>query len=247
MAQSTMFDQGIGFHVHARTKIVEPSGMWSIISNAAVQIGKDTLELSNDGSYYINGIQTFQLPEKLGNKYTLTLVEEFLIGSIGKGGSSKTANKRTTIYIDLDQKNDDKIRISLFKKMIAVSVELSTLPYDTAGMLGTQTKSGMVGRDSISLYNNHNRNEMVQQWQVTDTDPMLFQDVQIPQYPQSCTIPDVQSRRRLRMGVAEEFRKQAVQACGMVPESIRLFCEEDVTATGDVSIAQGYEGLGAVY
>lgn len=41
MARSVSFDNNTGLEVHGRTKIID--GLWSLISHAAVQIGKDVL------------------------------------------------------------------------------------------------------------------------------------------------------------------------------------------------------------
>jgi hypothetical protein len=73
--------------------------------------------------------------------------------------------------------------------MLQVDVQ-SYLP-GTEGMLGP----GIFSHDGRTVVSD--ANEMGTQWQVRNTEPMLFQDSRAPQYPETCLMPSVTSRRNL--------------------------------------------------
>lgn len=52
MFKSPGFRSGHGLHVHLRTTMVDN---WSYIETVGIQVGKDTLEMSARGKYFING------------------------------------------------------------------------------------------------------------------------------------------------------------------------------------------------
>jgi von Willebrand factor type D domain len=218
MARSPTFDSGLGLHVHARTEIV--SG-WSLISNAAIRIGDDTLEVVNDGSHYFNGQKDTILPVALAGKYWISRTADTLDGD------------SVDVYT-VSLENDEKIVISTFKSMISVRVDAALL--GTEGMLGLQSEAGLIGRDRTNVVTDANK--MGQEWQVRDTEPMLFNEIRAPQYPAQCILPEVSARRMLRL--SEEEMKKASTACSMVSEDMRSFCIDDVIVTGDHTIAHQY-------
>ena len=111
MARSESFGSGLGLEVHARTDIINGK-TWSLISNAAVRIGKDTFELSSyDGDYFVNLNKNPTLPMRLEGKYLVSR-------SIHQVG----LDHEVKYTIDLNNKNE-KIHISLWKGMISVRVD----------------------------------------------------------------------------------------------------------------------------
>ena len=219
MARSASFGAGLGLDVHARTEIVAG---WSLISNAALRIGKDIVELANDGSIYFNGKALSDVATTMAGKYKVSKTVEIL--------GETSSNEQIIVTVDLG--NDQNIRLTLFKKMISVQVNAALL--DTEGMLGHQGISGMIGRERTLL---QDANEMGAQWQVTDVEPMLFHEIRAPQYPERCVLPQVDSRR---LAHSEENQQKAVEACAGVAEAMKEFCLADVLLTGDVDIASGY-------
>ena len=219
MARSSSFGSGIGLELHARTEIVAG---WSLISNAALRIGKDIVELANDGSIYFNG--------KAMKDAAITMAGKFKVSKAVETLGDISTNEQIILTVDLG--NDQNIRIALFKKMISVQVNASLL--DTEGMLGHQGTSGMIGRERTLLTD---ANEMGAQWQVTDVEPMLFHEIRAPQYPERCILPSVDSRR---LAHSEENQKMAATACAGVGEAMREFCLADVLLTGDADLAHGY-------
>jgi hypothetical protein len=222
MARSAEFGSGLGLDLHARTEIV--SG-WSLISNAALRIGDDVFELANDGSYYINGKSNVELPYNMAGSHTITKdVKSF-------NGANDATLEQVVVTVDLH--NDQNIVITLFKSMISVQVNAALI--GTEGMLGMQVQSGMIGRDRETILTD--ANEMGAQWQVTSVEPMLFTNVRAPQYPETCILPVVNSRR---LNHSEESRRQAKTACSNVDDAVRQFCLDDVLLTGDFDLANGY-------
>jgi von Willebrand factor type D domain len=222
MARSPEFGSGLGLDLHARTEIV--SG-WSLISNAALRIGEDVFELANDGSYFINGNSNVELPFAMSDRYTVTKeVKTF---------TAANEDKLEQVVVAVDLNDGQNIVITLFKSMISVQVNAALL--GTEGMLGMQVMDGMVGRDRETILTD--ANEMGAQWQVTNAEPMLFRDIRAPQYPETCVLPIVESRR---LRHSEENKRRAESVCASVDESVRQFCFDDVLLTGDFDLANGY-------
>lgn len=230
MARSNSYSSGLGLELQARTKIVDD---WSLISNVALRIGNDIIEMVNDGSHYYNGNKDVELPINLSGQYLVTKGED-MISTFEEDGSSKNvAQQMYTIHL----MNEDVIRVSVFRSMITVNVvgEFE----GTHGMLGTSGMAGLIGRDGVTKYSDPI--QMGMDWQVNlDDEVMLFHDISGPQYPEQCIMPVTSvSRRRLRK-YSTEFLKAAEAACADGPSDLQKLCLEDILRVGDVNIALGY-------
>jgi hypothetical protein len=60
------FDNNIGLDLHVRLEQLIPVGEYSFVSDAALRIENDVLEVHNDGSYSVNGQEGTELPLSLG-------------------------------------------------------------------------------------------------------------------------------------------------------------------------------------
>jgi von Willebrand factor type D domain len=174
MARSPTFDKGLGFEVHARTQIIDEKS--SLISNAVVRIGTDIFEVSNKGVHYLNGVQDVKLPTLMLGSYEISKSE------IKIEGTDPVAIE-TKYTIALDQ--EDKIQIA--KNVAMLSINVTSKLIDTSGMLGTCFQQGLVGRDG-KLILGDNSNEMGTQWQVTDAELKLFNEIRAPQFPEQCIL-----------------------------------------------------------
>ena len=76
--------------------------------------------------------------------------------------------------------------------------------------------------------------EFALEWQVRDTEPMLFHESRFPQYPTQCTPPAKIMGNRLGRSHME---KVAEEACKGWKEDERADCIFDVIATRDVAMA----------
>lgn len=80
-----------------------------------------------------------------------------------------------------------------------------------------------------------------------DTEPKLFQENRIPQYPAGCRYETKQSTKRLRrrrrlMELKEDEEvvtiETATDACSKASGRQKEFCIGDIMATGDLELAQ---------
>jgi hypothetical protein len=230
MARSPTFGEGLGLDVHARTQII--AGSWSLVSNAVVRIGDDIFEVANNGEHFLNGIRGIELPSVMSGRYQISKTEEILEGNEDDTEDASTF-LRTWYTIELD--NGEKISITNFRTMLSINVNANLR--DTVGMLGSSVSSGLVGRDGNTIEVGRS-DEMGLQWQVQNTEPMLFNEIRAPQFPETCVLPMVNTSRRLRQ--SEKMYQQAKVACTGLEGEIQKFCIEDVILTGDVAVSKGY-------
>jgi von Willebrand factor type D domain len=222
MAHSESFGNGLGLRVHGRTEIVDN---WSRIRNAAVQIGQDTVELSNKGVIYLNGKvadENMLSNAALSGVYNITK-ETIVLGNIPK----------TDITVRLNEEHREKIKLSLYKNIINVHVGADE--DDLQGMLGHKTVDGFVGRNKMVL---EDHTGMGNHWQVRDNEPMIFAEAVAPQFPDQCVMP-VADERRLR--TSQHVQRRAEEACaGINNKVMRNFCTEDITLSGDFDLSHVY-------
>jgi hypothetical protein len=234
--------QGIDLDIHSRTKI---KADWSYMSNVAIRLGNDILEITSAGDHFLNGEANVAFPFLMSNHFNVTLNQKEVF----------PGQYRADYVIDLEHMSDiekggnDVLRISAFKDLLSVNVE-AILP-DTYGMLGVMGKDGMIGRDRKTEITDVN--EMGQEWQVLDTEPMLFREVAAPQYPAKCMLPQPKSKKAIRMlrsGEDEEDTteqkeqmRRANEVCAdVIDDDMRNFCIQDVLMSGDHEVAGLYHG-----
>ena len=223
MARSKSFADGLGLDIHARTTMID--GTWSLVSNAAIRIGNDVLEVANDGKHYVNGASDISLPTLLSNQYDIHYSEE----SVDDGDNS------TRRWYTIGLGKEEKVVITNYKNMISINVGANLV--DSEGMLGNSRVNGMVGRDGVSTISDPN--EMGLHWQVNAEEPMLFRDLRAPQFPETCTLPNLaKTHRRLR----SNSNKLAEEACSGIEGELYDFCYHDVMISGDASLAMTYHG-----
>lgn len=216
---------GFPIDIHTRTTIVDG---WSLISNAAIRIGNDILEIVNDGSFYFNGNKDVNDPMLMADRFNVSTYER----TVDLNGEEASETEKI-FSIDLGMDND--ITVSIWKSM--VSVKANAYLKGAEGMLGVHGVTGLVGRDGKAVLDGSN--QMGSAWQVRDTEPMLFHEIRAPQYPMECELPKVQSRLR-RLGENDILHQRAKEACADVDDSMKEFCIEDVMLIGDEHIAVGY-------
>jgi hypothetical protein len=225
MARSASYGNNTSIDIHARTTMVDN---WSLISNAAIKVGNDVLEIVNDNSHYLNRVKITDFPLTIAGKYTVSKHEEMFTNN---EETDATPEVMVVYSIELDT---GAIKVSNYRNMLQVDVNAAL--YETEGMMGSQDMVGMIGRDKRTVLTD--ANEMGAQWQVRDNEPMLFHEIRAPQYPQRCTLPAVTSRRNLRR--SDNDMKNAEAACATVAESHRHFCVEDALLSGDMKMAHAY-------
>lgn len=255
-AQSPSFANGIGLFVYIRTAI---RSSYSFISNAAIKIGDDVLEIEVDGSHYFNGLEGLAstVPAVIGRfPIRATCTCRKLDPTTLSGCAAKKNQCQYTIKLDAD----DVITISTFNGFLGIDVRAPLV--DFSGLMGTHGKTGMIDRNGNPLTDPI---AMGTEWQVRDTEPMIFHTIEGPQFPQPCNLPKsnaqmslahtqrfsemnmaVEGRRRRALrgltsgGVPnhEAFHDEAIAAC----EGAANFeaCWMDIMVTGDLDMALLY-------
>jgi hypothetical protein len=191
MVSSASFDNGRGLDLHARTVLTDRS--WSFISNVALRIGEDILEIGDKNSHYFNGMKDVKFPIMMADKYQVsrTIVD---IKTTNDDNREEVTEQKLTYTVDLI--NQQSIVLQTFRNMISINVG-THLP-DPQGMLGYHNRKGMIGRDGDTVLTD--ANEMGYQWQVQDYEPKIFHEVKRQPYPESCRIPSSVSDQRRRLG-----------------------------------------------
>jgi hypothetical protein len=237
--QTDNFGNGLGLRIHIRTKIEQS---WSYVKLAAIKIGNDVLEVQGQGEvwdtsaaavHYINGELNAELPFKLSGKYPVIRVQETHCST----DESKCVE--AIIYkIDLFEGGSIQVTLKWGVLRLGVTVGGSNDFDGTVGLIGHLSEPGFWARDSISKFTEVNINQFGQEWQVQESEPMIFNERRIPQHPEQCRLPVVSTKRRLKKDPA--LHQMALDACAGVEESSKAFCLLDVTASGRVEAASIY-------
>ena len=215
MAHAPNFTPDAGLDIHVRTKVRYD---YSYIESAAIRIGTETLEVASYGEYFLNGVENAALPNTI-NGYEITHIE--------------VSEKEHEFRIEIEEA--EHIVIKTFKDMVSVSLDSDKERFSgSVGLMGDPKSGKMLARNGTLL---EDPNAFGADWQVRDTEPMLFQTVKGPQYPQECKLPDITQKQSRRLGENTVFRKQAELACASWDEATRDNCIHDVIATGDLDLA----------
>ena len=231
MKRNTLESDELGLDVHIRTtRIDDPRFSYSYISGIAVQLGYNVIEAMTDGGLVING-------EDATFSATRTLAGMTLKSSL------KGKHKNIFVY-DLILSNKNVIQIRANTKTGMLFIDCKGSFADSVGLLGST--AGMFGRDGVTNLEGH-WNAWGEEWQVRDTEPKLFRDMEHePQYPAGCLYEGASKRqtrlrRRLTDGMAPDGVSvtMANEACAeLISEELRNFCIADVLATGDIELAE---------
>ena len=226
------FASGKGLDIHVRTKHMV-NQQYSFVSNAAVRIGDDVLEVVDDGSHYINGVLNAELPATTGDFIVTKSVQEVCKGKEGDKCSD-------VISFVVALVGGDAIRIKVASKMLHVDVKGSDEHFQgSVGLMGTYPAEhhGKIARDGVTFL--RDPDTFSEEWQVLESEVKLFQENRFPQHPQVCTpaVKPTASQRRLREVEDKEARLAAEEACAHVEGYEWEFCIFDVMATGDYGMA----------
>ena len=193
----------------------------------ALQIGDDVLQFTNDiEHFHINGQEV--APQQ---KYVET-----------KLGPYTVHRYKRAISVKFDQKAgakiDFKTRTVGFPTVVVDGGETDIFK-GSSGLLGDYNSGKKLARDGQTELSDPT--EFALEWQVRDTEPMLFRESRFPQFPTQCTPPAKIMGNRLGRSHME---KVAEEACKGWKEDEKADCIFDVIATRDVMVA--LDGNGAV-
>jgi hypothetical protein len=219
------FGKGLGLDIHTRTTIRHD---YSFISAAAIKIGDSVLEVGGWGEYVFNGVEGADLTE----------------GVIADGVevTHEMVSKKTHIFTinvgAVADHGDAKIKVQTFKEWVSIHIDYPMKEdyADSKGMLGTFPEGKLVGRDGVTIFEDHDA--FGQEWQLLPEEQGLFQGLRSPQYPSMCVLPKTlttESSRRLAQGNVSE--DDAREACSHL-QAHQEFCVRDVLATQDLEMAE---------
>ncbi|CAB9529452.1 expressed unknown protein [Seminavis robusta] len=222
LVQAPHFAPALPLTVDVRTKI---RSWYSFIESAVVQIGDETLEIGSFGDYVLNGVQNADMPNAIAG---------FEVNAF-----NPTKNVHILeIYID----EQEKIILRAFKDMVTVKIDNAKKErfHGSSGMMGEFETGHVLARDGITRV--EDPIAIANEWQIRDTEPMLFNTVNGPQYPEACAMPErtVEQAQR-RLGGSAVSKSEAVTACAHWSKAMQEACVSDVMATGDLELAEAGE------
>jgi hypothetical protein len=217
LVHSPTFAGGRGLRVHIRTTRIK---YYSYIERIAVQIGSDVMEFANDlEQWTLNGTAA---PRE---------------GQPHLGGYKvQTFQKAHALSIRLNDKTLSKI--DLFRRRNGMPYVVVDGGHDqqmfegSLGLIGDWETGRMLARDGQTELTD--ATAFALEWQVRDTEPMLFATARFPQFPQVCTPP--QKRLGGRLGDSHMLKK-AEHVCQAWKED-KEDCIFDVMATRDTRNAE---------
>jgi len=230
LARDPEFADGLGLNVQIRTKLVR---FWSYIKSAAIRIGDDILEVQGTDDLKEGIPYWFNLEFKA----EVTAIGGFPVSFIKKGRSKRS------FEIDLDSKfPGQKIVISTYREFVRVDfVNGSSESYGkSVGVLGDFNTGRTLARDGKTELNDYI--QLGNEWQVQPSEGMFFHDVQQPQFPKKCLLPeDPQGARRRRLDESSVSVEQAEAACASLPNVLdRKDCVYDILATQDLDMVGAF-------
>lgn len=212
LVDNPQFANGLGLKLHLRTTRVR---YFSYISRAALQIGSDTFEFTNDvDNWLLNGeIQTDGKATISGfevRKYKRAVSVRLM--EAAKAKIDFYSRKNGMMYVHVDSGTSD-----MFQGSLGLMGE-----YGTGRMI---SRSGHVESDTEAF---------ALSWQVRDTEPMLFQHARAPQYPATCIPPEKILGNRLGDSHMKQAAEEACEGWGKDKDD----CIFDVMATRDISASE---------
>ena len=195
---------------------------YSYIESAVVKIGESTLEVTSFGGYMLDGVSRAEMPNKLAG----FAVDHF------------QPSKNIHIF-EIALNDNEKLVIKTFKDMVSVKLHGAKPDrfHGSQGMLGAYDSNGlMLARDGATIL--EDGNAFAAEWQIRDSEPMVFQTARAPQFPEACQLPTMtQEESRRRLAESSITMEAAEEACASWPKESISGCIHDVLATEDLELA----------
>jgi len=218
LLEASHFGQGKGLSVHIRSSAHKK--IFSYISDAAIRIGNDVLEVGGGGQHFFNG------------KHLPSLASETIGGYKMEHTTTKKGRAVYKIFFDGHQ----HLIIREYKNWITVTVK-HPLDEDfagTVGLMGSYETGSWVSRDGQRTH--HDVNEFGLDWQVRASDGLLFQTPS--PHPDKCDLPIVTSpAHKRRLAESSISREAAEEACAHWTPKAMEDCIMDVMISEDLGMA----------
>jgi len=216
------FAFGAGLIIQIRTQIKK---YYSFINNIALEVRNQSFEIEgNRGqgvNFYLNG-KSYAQP--------ITKFAGYHVRKVEDATWCKEKCSEAEIY-NFDFETLGTVEVGNWGSFLHLRLSLEPSSYNASvGLLGTYGEVGFFARDGTIL---HSANLYGHEWQVLDTEPMLFHETKYPQYPEQCIMPKLTARRI----IDEETHRMAETVCSHLSGSLFDMCVFDVEATGDERMA----------
>lgn len=238
MMKDEFFAEGLGLHVHIRTKIV---GYWSYIQSVAIQLGDDTLEIEGSADADSDGEAHYWVNYKYQEDLAAASFSEFPVTQ--KQDLSSPFKRSFTI--DFDSKyQGQNITVETYKEFVRVRFNGNEDLYgNTAGILGDYKTGKTYSRDGVSEV--HDLVELGDEWQVLPYEPRLFHEKSHPQFPELCLKPEGPSsgdhkRRLTESDISIEGAEAACGAASLTDPLAVKECAYDILATQDLDMVGAF-------
>lgn len=195
-----------------------------------MKLGEDILEVSSWGDYSLNSIFHADMPN-------------FMSEELFEVSYYQPSDKEHIFNIHLGE--GEIITIKTFKDFVGVKIEHGNSKSfrGSVGLMGDFVTGQMLARDGKAVL--RDPRSFGQEWQVRPDlqEPMLFETIRAPQYPEKCILPSTKAKEKRRQLLPEKVisREDAEKACAPFsnnnPGDLER-CVFDVLASGDLELAQ---------
>jgi hypothetical protein len=209
------FGAGMGLKVYVRTTRVK---YFSYIEQIVVQINGKVLEFNNDVNNFMISYKKVEAPKK----YQETKFAGFVV---------RRDPKALSIRLDDSGAKIDLIQRANGFPAVVLDAAGTDIFKGSLGLLGDYTSGKKLARDGETEI--EDPTEFALEWQVRDTEPLLFSTARFPQFPTQCTPPKKIMGNRLGLSHMQE-QAEAVCAAWTTDKEDCIF---DVIATRDVLAA----------
>ena len=209
------FGAGMGLKVYIRTTRVK---YFSYIEQIVVQINGKVLEFNNDVNNFMISYQKVEAPKK----YQETKFAGFVV---------RRDPKALSIRLDESGAKIDLIQRANGFPAVVLDAAGTDIFKGSLGLLGDFTSGKKLARDGETEI--EDPTEFALEWQVRDTEPLLFSSARFPQFPTQCTPPKKILGNRLGLSHMQEEAEKVCAAWKTDKED----CIFDVIATRDVLAA----------
>jgi len=224
------FANGLGLDVHIRTKIVR---YWSYIQSVAIRIGTNVLEIQGNSDSNLDHPNYWINFEHLGD---LTTFAGFPVTQTTSGPHKRSYS------IDLRTRiPGHSLRIDLFREFVRVKLNGEKSAYrKTEGLLGDPITGKMLARDGVTELADYA--DFGNEWQVLPSEQKLFHEMDPPQFPERCLLPeDPRGERRRRLAESAISVEEARRACSALEDSLSIQdCVYDILATQDLEMVGAF-------
>mmetsp|Transcript_29042 Transcript_29042/g.49495 ORF Transcript_29042/g.49495 Transcript_29042/m.49495 type:complete len:292 (+) Transcript_29042:103-978(+) len=228
MLSNDDFMNGLGMHVHVRTKIEK---FYSYIEAVAVKIGDDVFEvqggMNTENKYLVNGVEN--APLDFDGAF-----------AIAEKDTKDKQYKQFEVRVD-DKDHGGQIKLQFkLRNFMGIrfahdaSQEISVANFGSSSGLMGDYKTGLkLGRDGEVI---EDSNAFAMAWQVGPEDPVLLSPNEgSVQHPDKCKMPSTTSRR-LKAGAITKEKARSICAGAEELED----CIFDVVATNTADVAKDY-------